>query len=234
MVQLLLKAVPVSQSHTKTLLGKLHVRVESLPRFIIVKSSTSCSPALPFLLSIPVMLTHPFSCIKLMFIRAFTELNQLIHPGAHNSLFCHVSFLPGQWVESISLGAWGALDLLLARASVQPGAGKRSKKIRTGHQVSPVRKETWPAVICLFTSSNLTLTEKGFFAAKEWNSPLQISAVCHKPVLQANKDPDNQQVDSEPNQIPYGKPGQKVSLMYSWQLPLGEKCMLQLSVFPYH
>lgn len=87
--------------------------------------------------------------------------------------------------------------------------------------------------MCHFTFSNLTLYEEGFFAAKEWNSALQISAVCHKPVLQANKDPDNQKADSAPNQIPDGKPGQKVSLMHAQQLSLGEKCMLQLSVFPY-
>lgn len=103
-MQLLLKGVPVSWSRTKSPLGKLHVRVESLSQFITAKSSMSHALALPFLLFIPAMLAHPFSCIKLMFIRAFTELIQFINPGANNSLFCHVSFLPGQWVESVSRG----------------------------------------------------------------------------------------------------------------------------------
>lgn len=70
-----------------------------------------------------------------MFIRAFTELIQFINPGANNSCFCHVSFLPGQWVESVSLGAWRALDLLPARGTRQPGAGERSNEMRMGHRM---------------------------------------------------------------------------------------------------
>lgn len=55
-----------------------------------------------------------------MFIRAFTELIQFINPGANNSRFCHVSFLPGQRVESVSRGAWLArTDMLLARGRGQ-------------------------------------------------------------------------------------------------------------------
>lgn len=70
-----------------------------------------------------------------MFIRAFTELIQFINPGANNSCFCHVSFLPGQWVESVSLGAWRALDLLPARGTRQPEAGERRNKMRMGHRM---------------------------------------------------------------------------------------------------
>lgn len=55
---------------------------------------------------------------------------------------------------------------------------------------------------------------------------LQLSAACHKPSLQASKDPDNQQGDSGPLLIPCGKPGQKVSLRHSYQLPLVQKCTL--------
>lgn len=190
----------------------------------------SCAPALPFLLSIPVMLTHPFSCIKLMFIRAFTELIQFINPGANNSLFCHVSFLPGQWVESISLRAWWVLDLLPARGSRQPGAGATRWGRGTGY----------PQMICC----NMLLYPQQ--SDPDWRrllcSPgvkppaaalsLKLPAVCHKPLLQPSEDPDSQQGGFEPNLILFALAFHRVSLMHSQQLPLLEKCTLQLSLFP--
>lgn len=150
-----------------------HVRAESLSLLTTAKSRTSHTPALPFPLSIPVTLSHSFSCIKLMCFRVFTELIQFINPRANNSLFCHISFPPGQQFNLDSPGVWYMLDLLLAWVSKHPGTGRRSNKMRMRHCTSPA----WSAVKCHLTFSNLTPNEEGFFAGKKWNYQQQLSSL---------------------------------------------------------
>lgn len=61
---------------------------------------------------------------------------------------------------------------------------------------------------------------------------LELPAACHKPLLQASKDPGSQRGDFEPNLTLIALAFCRVNLMPSGQLLSPEKSTLQFSVLP--